>query len=182
MPGMDSNLAKPHLVVGKVVAAQGLKGEVRILPATDFPSRLIEPGPRWLQRPVGSLQSLELISGRQLPGRDLFVVCFKGINDRSAAEALVNHELMVDANDRPELEEGEFHVLDLQGLEVRLDVDGPAIGHVIDLHHGGNDLLEIELSADGRHCLVPFVEPIVPEVHVAAGWLLLTPPQGLLDP
>ena len=42
--------------------------------------------------------------------------------------------------------------------------------------------LEIELSADGRHCLVPFVEPIVPEVHVAAGWLLLTPPQGLLDP
>jgi 16S rRNA processing protein RimM len=30
--------------------------------------------------------------------------------------------------------------------------------------------------------LVPFVEAIVPEVHIKEGWLLLTPPQGLLDP
>ncbi|NDC15986.1 MAG: 16S rRNA processing protein RimM, partial [Synechococcaceae bacterium WB9_2_170] len=93
----------------------------------------------------------------------------------------VQHELLVDAADRPELEEGEFHVLDLQGLEVRLSIEGPAIATVLDLHHSGNDLLEIELSSDGRRCLVPFVEAIVPEVHLAEGWLLLTPPKGLLD-
>jgi 16S rRNA processing protein RimM len=155
---------------------------VRILPATDFPSRLLEPGPRWLQRPGQAIQEFELISGRQLPGRDLFVVRFKGVNDRTAAEALVQHQLLVDANDRPALAEGEFHVLDLQGLEVRLNALDAAIAKVIDLHHGGNDLLEIELHDDGRHCLVPFVDAIVPEVHLEEGWLLLTPPQGLLDP
>ncbi len=165
-------MSKEFIVVGQVVAAQGLKGEVRILPATDFPSRLVDPGPRWLQKPGAAIQSLELISGRQLPGRDLFVVRFEGINNRSAAEALVQHEL----------EAGEFHVLDLQGLEVRLDPGGPAIAIVVDLHHGGNDLLEIELLDGARHCLVPFVEAIVPEVHIKEGWLLLTPPQGLLDP
>ena len=52
---------------------------------------------------------------------------------------------------------------------------------VVDLHHGGNDLLEIELKADGRRCLVPFVEAIVPQVELEQGWLLLTPPKGLLD-
>ena len=52
---------------------------------------------------------------------------------------------------------------------------------VVDLHHGGNDLLEIELKESGRRCLVPFVEAIVPQVELEQGWLLLTPPKGLLD-
>jgi len=169
------------LVVGQVVSAQGLKGEVRVLPATDFPSRLTEAGPRWLRLPGQAPRQLMLLGGRQLPGRDLFVLRFETISDRTAAEALVQHELLVDAADRPELQEGEFHVLDLQGLEVRLSIEGPAIATVLDLHHSGNDLLEIELSGDGRRCLVPFVEAIVPEVNLAEGWLLLTPPKGLLD-
>ena len=52
---------------------------------------------------------------------------------------------------------------------------------VVDLRHGGNDLLEIELKESGRRCLVPFVEAIVPQVELEQGWLLLTPPKGLLD-
>ena len=43
-------MADEFLVVGQVVAAQGLKGEVRILPASDFPQRFTEPGSRWLRR------------------------------------------------------------------------------------------------------------------------------------
>ena len=64
---------------------------------------------------------------------------------------------------------------------MRLQNEDEPIGVVVDLHHGGNDLLEIELKADGRRCLVPFVEAIVPHVDLEQGWLLLTPPTGLLD-
>ena len=169
------------LVVGRIVGAQGLKGELKIQPASDFPSRFTEPGPRWLKGNGQPLKQLELISGRPVPGKALFVVRFAGIDDRSSAEALLQHDFLVDSEDRPELEEGEVHVLDLQGLEVRLTRDGAAIGTVHDLHHGGNDLLEIELKADQRRCLVPFVEAIVPEVNLEGGWLLLTPPEGLLE-
>ena len=49
-----------------------------------------------------------------------------------------------------------------------------------DLISGGNDLLEITTS-EGRKLLIPFVEAIVPEVHLEEGWLLLTPPPGLLE-
>ena len=45
---------------------------------------------------------------------------------------------------------------------------------------GGNDLLEIQLVS-GKTVLVPFVEAIVPEVQLDEGWLLLTPPPGLLE-
>ena len=64
---------------------------------------------------------------------------------------------------------------------MRLQGEAEPIGVVVDLHHGGNDLLEIELKEGGRRCLVPFVEAIVPQVELEQGWLLLTPPKGLLD-
>jgi 16S rRNA processing protein RimM len=174
-------MADEFLVVGQVVAAQGLKGEVRILPASDFPQRFTEPGSRWLRRRGHNEQEVQLLSGRQLPGKELFVVRFEGINDRTAAESLVHQEFLVSADDIPELEDGEFHVRDLQGLSVRLETESDPIGVVVDLHHGGNDLLEIELKADGRRCLVPFVDAIVPQVELEEGWLLITPPKGLLD-
>ena len=169
------------LSVGKIVGVQGLQGELRVNPASDFPERFMAPGPRWLRsRKGGEPREIQLKKGRQLPGKALFVVRFEGIDNRSAAEALVGQELLVSADDRPELAEGEFHLLDLVGLEARLKADGPAIGTVSDLISGGNDLLEIT-TADGRKLLIPFVKAIVPEVQLEKGWLLLTPPPGLLE-
>ena len=169
------------LSVGKIVGVQGLQGELRVNPASDFPERFTAAGPRWLRnRKGGEPTEIQLIKGRQLPGKSLFVVRFEGIDNRSAAEALVGQELLVAGDDRPELAEGEFHLLDLMGLEARLTADGPAIGTVSDLISGGNDLLEIT-TTDSRKLLIPFVEAIVPEVKLEEGWLLLTPPPGLLE-
>jgi 16S rRNA processing protein RimM len=174
------------LVVGRVVAAQGLGGELRVLPLSDFPQRFTLAGPRWLQDPQGRQRQVALLSGRQLPGRELFVVRLEGVGDRSGAEALLGCELMVKADDRPPLDPGEFHVLDLVGLEVRLmeqGQPGAVVGTVTDLIHAGNDLLEIASidAPQGPRRLIPFVEAIVPEVHLDQGWLGLTPPPGLLE-
>jgi 16S rRNA processing protein RimM len=187
----SAHIAPPPdlLVVGRLVAAQGLAGELRVLPLSDFPERFTCPGPRWLQARSSPPQLVTLRSGRQLPGRELFVVRLAGIDNRTAAQALVGCELLVNAADRPALEPGEFHLLDLVGLEVRLLADGSGgalIGRVIDLIHAGNDLLEVELGASGegergRRVLIPFVEAIVPEVNLIEGWIGLTPPPGLLD-
>ena len=98
------------------------------------------------------------------------MVRFEGINDRTAAEGLVHQELLVAADDLPELEEGEFHLLDLQGLNVYLENAGPEpIRHGGDgsaSRHGGlMTCLRLSniIKEDGiRRCLVPFVEAIVP--------------------
>ncbi|MCP9775745.1 ribosome maturation factor RimM [Cyanobium sp. HWJ4-Hawea] len=175
--GQSADLNEELMVVGKLVAAQGLKGELRILPLSDFSQRFTEAGQRWLQRRQDPPRSIELISGRQLPGKELFVVRLAGVESREAAEALVGEQLLVPANDRPQLAEGEFHLLDLVGLEVRLE--GEKIGTISDLIHAGNDLLEIDLGV--RKILVPFVEAIVPQVEIKAGWVAITPPPGLLE-
>jgi len=169
------------LSVGKIVGVQGLQGELRVNPASDFPERFTAPGPRWLRsRKESEPTEIQLKKGRQLPGKSLFVVRFEGVENRSAAQTLVGQELLVSADDRPELADGEFHMLDLVGLEARLAADGPALGTVTDLISGGNDLLEIT-TTDDRKLLIPFVEAIVPKVQLEGGWLLLTPPPGLLE-
>ena len=60
---------------------------------------------------------------------------------------------------------------------------GELLGRVTNLLHAGNDLLELDLTPErgGRRILVPFVQAIVPEVHLAEGWIGLTPPPGLLE-
>ena len=168
------------LTVGRLVGAQGLKGDLKVNPSSDFPERFTHPGPRWLRAKGGHTQEVQLMRGRQLPGRSLFVVHFEGVDNRDSAEALVGQDLLVPADDRPALNDGEFHLLDLVGLSVRLQSQGPDIGTVTDLLSAGNDLLEIT-RPDGRITLVPFVEAIVPDVHLQEGWLLLTPPPGLLE-
>lgn len=176
------------LVVGRVVSAQGLRGELRVNPLSDFQERFTRPGTRWLQARHSAAREVTLLSGRQLPGKELFVIRLEGVNDRDSAEALVGQELLVPAADRPKLAKGEFHLLDLVGLEVRVlegsgtnQAPGHSIGTVKDLIHAGNDLLEVELEGGGAPIWIPFVEAIVPRVELAEGWIGITPPPGLLE-
>ena len=182
-PAATDGAAEDLLVVGKVVAAQGLKGELRILPLSDFPERFTRPGRRWLQRREEAPRAVELLAGRQLPGKELFVVRLSAVDSREAAEALVGEQLLVPSRDRPKLARGEFHLLDLVGTEVRLLETQEPIGRVCDLIHAGNDLLEVEQNTPNgpRRILIPFVTAIVPEVHLAEGWIGITPPPGLLE-
>ena len=175
-----SSLTPPLVEVGLVVAAQGLKGELRVQSSSDFPERFLEPGLRWLQKLDAPPRAIELLRGRCLRRKGLYGIQLKGIETRNQAETLVSHRLLADATTRPPLTMGEFHLLDLEGLEVRLDPAGPALGTVVDLLHGGNDLLEIRLHHGGQSVLVPFVEAIVPQVCLEEGWILLCPPAGLL--
>ena len=176
----DPNSTDEWLPVGMLVGAQGLRGELRLNPASDFPERFTEPGPRWLQAMGSSPKQVELLEGRQLPGRSIYVLRLKGVNNRASAEALIGHTMLVPAADRPELADGEFHLLDLVGLEARLAGNQEPIGMVSNLISGGNDLLEIKLHS-GKTVLIPFVDAIVPDVQLEEGWLLLTPPPGLLE-
>ena len=168
------------LTVGEIVAPHGLRGQVRVNPSSDFPERFLESGQRWLQDKDEEPQKIELISGRKIPGKYIYVVSFLGIDNRTTAELLVGKKVLVNSNQRPKLEKGEFHLLDLLGLKVKFQPEKGEIGKIINLINAGNDLLEIELNS-GKKVLVPFVKEIVPEIEIKEKWLLINPPPGLLE-
>jgi 16S rRNA processing protein RimM len=166
------------IVVGKIVAAQGLKGEVRIQPSTDFPERFEVAGQRWLRMQNQDPQSVELERGRMIPGKNIFVVKFEHIQDRSQAEAVKGAEVLVRIGDRPQLEAGEFHVADLMGLEAFDANTQEKLGVVTEIFAAGQDVLQIT-NDQKKNYLVPFVEEIVPTVDLIENRLEINVLPGL---
>ncbi len=193
--------------VGTVVGAQGMKGELKIYPSSDFPERFEEPGKRWLQNPqTQEIQEVELLGGRDIPGKNLYVLVIDRVKNRDQAEALKGYKLLVESSDRPELEEDEYHVSELINLEVYHQETGESIGVIIDIYTAGNDLLEvklhkqptpekiIEIDFDSNSkrkrkvkqqkpatIFIPFVKEIVPVVDIENNRIEITPPSGLLE-
>ncbi|MCL2933661.1 MAG: ribosome maturation factor RimM [Trichodesmium sp. MAG_R03] len=145
--------------IGKIVAPQGLKGDLRVYPSSDFPERFTQPGKRWLLLP-GQLEprSIELLRGRCLPNKGLYVIELAGIENREQAERLRNSQLLIEKGDRPQLEEDEFYVPDLIGLTVINQLNGETIGKVINIIFAGNDLLEIEKTSTDTPIISEVIE------------------------
>lgn len=132
--------------IGKIVAPQGLAGELRVYPSTDFPERFLLPGQRWLRSPQSSTpEPVQLISGRYVEGKSLYVIRLDGVQTRDQAEALRNYDLLVPESDRLPLEDDdEFHVSDLLGMDVFDQASQTLVGTVVDVMTAGHDLLAVK--------------------------------------
>ncbi|WP_027169870.1 ribosome maturation factor RimM [Mesorhizobium sp. WSM3224] len=156
-------------------AAHGIKGELRVKTFTGDPLALADYGP--LQTKDG--RTFQIIDIR--PAGTVVVVRFKGISDRSAAEALAGTELFVDRSVLPDDgEEDEFYHADLIGLDVRDDTG--VVGKVVAVHNfGGGDILDVTL-AGRKGVLIPFTQAAVPHVSIADGFVQVNPlAAGLVD-
>jgi 16S rRNA processing protein RimM len=103
----------------------------------------------------------------------------EGVTDRQGADELRNTMLVVEVADLPELDDDSFYDHQLIGLTVQL-ADGTVVGTVSGVRHDAAELLVVRRP--GTHdLLVPFVTAIVPTVDLAAGHVVLTPPEGLLE-
>ena len=160
----------------------GLRGELVVEVRTDSPQERFAPGSVLVRAlPDGSgAGSLTVETARPHSGR--LLVRFVEAPDRDASEALRGSRLLVDpATLPPTGDPDEFHVHQLEGLAAQL-TDGTTIGTVREIVHGpGGDLLVLA-RPDGPDALVPFVREIVPTVDLDGGRVVLTPPEGLLDP
>ena len=166
--------------IGEIIAPQGLKGNIRIKPNSDFPERFTKPGKRWIQKTDELPTEIKVTKGTIIPGKSIYVISIEGVSTRSSAEEIIGWKFVIPIDSRPILNKDEYHYFDLIGLEARSGPKKALIGHVTDLIKGGNDLLEIEL-VEGKKVLVPFVKEIVPEIEIKEKWLLINPPHGLLE-
>ncbi|MDR0968002.1 MAG: ribosome maturation factor RimM [Rickettsiales bacterium] len=120
------------ILVGRIVAPQGLRGDVRAQAWTTRPSD-------FSTLPVFSEKYGVAKFVRAVPGSDIVIVKFDGINDRNTAETLRGVELFVLRDDLPVLPSGEFYYADLIGMNV--------VGHgkVVDIKNfGAGDILELD--------------------------------------
>ena len=160
------------LLMGRIGAAHGIKGEVRIQSFTEDPLALASYGPLSTNKPG---LTIKILAARTTT--NVLVARLEGINDRNAAEKLNGVELYVDRALLPDPDDDDdFYHADLIGLKARL-ADGSEIGEVMAVpNFGAGDLLEIRDPRSGDTYLYPFSKAVVPEVRVADGYLLIDPP------
>ena len=170
--------------MGRIGAAHGLNGQVRLTSFTRDPLAIAAYGPLTTSRP-----GLELLierlrpvpGGKSRAGQAALIAKFSNIDDRTGAERLNGLELFVT---RDALSEGcknndhgddEFFHVDLIGLSARLE-DGTCLGKVVAVqNYGAGDLLEIR-ERSGRTVLFSFTREVVPRVNVDGGFVIISPP------
>ena len=174
---------KNWLVIGVVTSAHGVDGKLNIKSLSDFKERFTKPGERWIQKDNEKPISYELLSGYQKPGKDIFIINLKGINNRNEAEQLKKYKLLVKEDDIPLLKENEFHLYQLLDLHVKLLVKNKyeIIGKVVDLITENNTLIVIKLNTNNKKVLVPFVKEIITMIDIQNNFLIIDPPKGLFD-
>ena len=108
------------LIVGLITSCHGINGQVKVKSLSDFEERFLKPGFRWLQRENEPPSKMELTSGFKNPGKETFILRFKGISTRNHAEKLKNCKILVKTNKLPKLNKEEFHLLELINLQVKI--------------------------------------------------------------
>lgn len=159
-----------HLLVARIGAAHGIKGEVRLETFTEAPETILDYSPLATDRDG---LHVAITSMRRVGGRT--VATLRGISDRNAAEALTEVRLYVPRSALPEIEaEDEYYQADLLGLTARTAA-GDALGSITGIFNfGAGDILEIT-PAGAPALMVPFSRERVPEVDVKGGVVTVVP-------
>ena len=160
-----------HVLVGRIGAAHGIKGELRIQSFCADPLDIASYGVLASSRPG---LGVEIVSARLQ--KDMVVARIKGVSDRNGAEALTGVELFVSRDLLPAHEdEDDFYYADLIGLTVRTP-EGRDIGSIKALDdYGAGDVVEVALSS-GASALYAFTKANFPTIDIADGFVVLDPP------
>jgi 16S rRNA processing protein RimM len=168
------------LVVGRVVRAHGVTGELVVEVRTDDPDTRFAPGKTLRAKPSrgGPERDYVVDSAREHSGR--LLVRLDGVADRTAADSMRGTLFLVDSADLPPIEEpDEFYDHQLEGLQV-VTIAGTPVGSVAEvLHTAAGELLSVR--TEGGEVLVPFVSAIVTAVSLTDQTIEIDPPEGLLE-
>ncbi|MCR5230954.1 MAG: ribosome maturation factor RimM [Solobacterium sp.] len=167
-----------YIEIGKAVNTHGLKGELKIESWSDFDEIRYEAGNTVYIEYKDELIPMKVKTYRSHKGFAL--VSFEDYQDINLVEKFKGCILLVNAEDRPDLEEGEYYFDELIGFRA-VDEEGNPIGEVIDVEEtaGAQNNLRVRRD-DGTTVLIPNVPAFVTEINDEEGIITVHVIEGLL--
>ncbi len=167
-----------YIEIGRAVNTHGLKGELKIESWSDFDEIRYEAGNTVYIEYRDEMIPLTVKTYRSHKGFAL--VSFEGYQDINLVEKFKGCILLVNAEDRPDLEEGEYYFDELIGFKA-VDENGSLIGEVISVEEtaGAQNNLRVERS-DGTTVLIPNVPAFVTEINDETETITIHVIEGLL--
>lgn len=165
--------------VGKILNFHGIKGEAKIGCSKNQVDFVLSLSSVYIKE-NNEYKLLEIISSR--PHKNIVLMSFDGINSIDELLKYKGSLLFVEESTiRESLDEDEFLIDELVGLDVCNIEDGKKLGFVIGVsNNGASDLISVKTNSK-KICLIPFVKAIVPEVDIAGKKILINNIEGLLE-
>jgi 16S rRNA processing protein RimM len=154
------------IIIGKIVAPHGVRGDVRVIPLTDFPERFYK------------LKSVLLDDGKKLNVSDAraynqqILLKFQGLDDRTAVDPLKGKLIQVTKKDLVKLPEGHYFIFDIVGLKV-YDEAGVFLGAVTDVLSTGSNDVYITEQEGHKPLLIPAIKDVVKTIDVPGGRMIV---------
>ena len=146
-----------RLVLAEVLKPQGIRGELKIKTFTDTPDIVKEFKTVYIDDTPYKILSFRV-------GNDgAAYVGLRGIPDRNAAELFRGKLLEGNREDGPELEEGQFYIVDVIGLACETE-EGEFLGNVVDIKNLSSDVYTIEKA--GKRILFPAVKGVIKRIDL----------------
>ena len=169
--------SKKTLLIGKIQATQGIRGQLRVIPFAGDASSISKLKSVMIKSPTGAMEIFPVVSAKAHGKR--VILTLKPFDNINQVLHLVGRELYAEREALPDLPSDEFYWSDLLGLEVVTE-EGEALGELVDIiETGSNDVYVVRL--DGREVLIPALEDVVLSVDLGANRMTVSLPEGLLD-
>ena len=156
----DKNL--DEIIIGKLGKARGLKGELKIIPLTDFEGRFDDLKEIFVGGKLTQVESVNHI------GDEIFIK-LKGVDNRESAKTLTNKFLTVPRSQAAPLDDGEFYTFDIIGCEVFVDEKNIGVVTAV-LKTGSNDVFQVQ---GDEEILIPALKSVVKKIDVANKLILV---------
>lgn len=166
-------ISEQYIVIGKIIAPLGTRGEVKTIVLTDFPERFKAGVELSLRSPEGDTKPVKIESARV--HKEGLALKIDGVETRDGAEALRNAEFLIDEAELTELPNDRFYLFDLIGLKVVAD-DGREFGEVTEVMQGGGN--DVYITSTGL--CIPALKTVVVKIDVGEGRMVIHPVPGLL--
>jgi len=170
------------IVLGEIVGAHGLHGEVRVRIAGDDADPLLDAEALWLGASPSDPEARRLrVKGCGSGRKGEVRLRFEGVGGREEIGALVGQLIMASPALLPELPEGEFYRFELIGCRVESET-GEAAGTVREIWEtGAHDVLVVE-DEEGVRRLIPTAAELMKQVDLTARLIIVADLPGLLEP
>lgn len=165
------------LLVGRVGAAFGIRGQFKLQAITDQPEHLVQHiRTVYISSAYTPYRIVHAFAHK--PG--VIVLKLKGISTCEQVQTLRHAEVFIRESDSAPLGEDEYFIHQLYGLRVET-TDGVDLGQVHDvLETGANDVLVVKGSSP-RDVLIPMIRDVVVELDIAGGRVVIRLVDGLIE-
>ncbi|OAS15030.1 ribosome maturation factor RimM [Paenibacillus oryzisoli] len=166
------------VTVGKVVNSHGIRGELKIVPETDFPERF-DVGNSLIIVDSQNKQTPVTVKTSRLH-KNVFIVLFSQFSNINDVEKFKGSLLKIEAKDQQPLEEGEYYYHEIIGCKVVTE-DEQELGLISEiLTPGANDVWVVSLPK-GKQLLLPVIDEVILKVDIPNKTIRIHLMEGLLE-